>query len=725
MRTTIKSERNILLSANAVTEGGVHLAEGILGFKRTDEALTSTDFGSSGTGGSDPSPRYMLLYYMSHHATDLFRFPLKVGNIWTEKGHWHTQTRTSLEGYETVEVSEGIFQSSLKHKTVFTDAEVGSEQRNSLVNGTRYLWFTKGIGIVKMRYEHSNGVVTEAELLEYEIPVEEQEYFPLKVGNMWRYRWQNDYRDEAVIETCYVVNNFGKPEDFDRPMELASARYEVKIDADERRVVHVRCLLTPKQNNGETLLLSMSEFGTEGVHDGYGRYLRDLMVANADGEKLPIEDIGKTQWSVKATDKSPMMLSYRVLLNHDEGEWPPGRDEAPYLQKDCIFCPGYALFVVGEVSDIELCVNVPNNWHISTPWHRIGDKGHRFVIADQDDLMYAYMVLGTHSEKVAKSDEAEIVLAIGSGFKTAAIEIQSTVESLLRAYSRVFGGTPESRMLFVANPYGGKGETRGGVSGRSISVLIGGLLEKTRKDLWVPLVAHEICHIWIGTTIKFDEQEYWFTEGFTDYYSEIVSVRLGLLSEIDFLKNLGHACESYLSQVGGISMRDAGADKFANVGLVYYGGGLVASVLDVKIRKLTQNRKSLDDVMKQMYREFGVIDEACTMNDVIRVVTDVAGKDFKPFFDKYVSGTERLPFAEYFGEAGLKVHVKDELSDIDYVRKEMLGIQSLTRTPTGDLIIHKSQSYQDEDNLTAINGTPVSSEYMGRHQKGCQRLEIW
>ena len=619
-----------------------------------------------------------------------------------------------MESYERVEVSAGIFSDCLKHKTVFTDAEAGSEQRNSLVNGTRYLWFAEGIGVVKMRYEHSNGVVTEAELLEYEVPVEAQEYLPLQVGNMWRYKWHNDYRDEAVIETCHVVRNFEKPEDLGNPMALASARYEVKIDANERRVAHVKCVLTPKQESGETLLLSMSDFGTNGIHDGYGRYLRNLTVTDIDEETLPITMLGKTRWAVKAPDKSPVTLSYKVLLNHDEREWPPGRDEAPYVQEDCIFCPGYALFVVGEVSDIELYVDVPDNWHVSTPWQRIDDKGHRFAVADQDDLMYAYIVFGTHSEKMARlsnrADEAEIVLAIGGSFKVAAGEIQSAVGALLRAYSGVFGGTPKGKMLFVANPYGGKGETRGGVSGRSISTLMGGPLDETSKNFWVPLVAHEVCHIWIGTAIKFfDEREYWFMEGFTDYYSEIISVRLGLFSEGDFLKNLGRICESYLRQAGTLSMREAGADKMGNSGLVYCGGGLVAAALDVQIRKLTQSQRNLDDVMKQMYQEFGATDEKYTMDDVIRIVTDIAGKDFEPFFRKYVSGTERLPLAEYFGEIGLDVQIEEELPDFDYVRKEMLGIQSLVQTPTGAVIIDKSPAYQDGDNLAAINGTPVNS----------------
>ena len=62
MKETMKSERNIVLSASAATESGGHLAEGTFTLKKTDTVLTSIDFGTSGHGAGDPSPRYMLLY---------------------------------------------------------------------------------------------------------------------------------------------------------------------------------------------------------------------------------------------------------------------------------------------------------------------------------------------------------------------------------------------------------------------------------------------------------------------------------------------------------------------------------------------------------------------------------------------------------------------------------------------------------------------------------------
>ena len=718
MKKTVKSKRNIVFSNSAATESGRHLAEGIFNFKRTDTALTSD--GSSTSGHSLGSPMYMLLRHVSYKGgIDLFRFPLIIGNHWKQEGPCKSEATITLEGYETVEVSAGAFSSCLKHKTVFTDADAeddDAELRNAFVNGTRYLWFAKGVGLVKMRYEHSNGIVTEAELLEYKMPVEAQEYLPVQIGTQWKYRWQNISRDEATIEEWRVIRNFSEPENLDNPMELASARYEVKIEAAERRVAQVKCVLTPKVSsnlNGDRkpLLLSMSHFGAEDMCGGYGRYLRDLRTTDADGEEIPIIEIGETQWMVETENDLPVTLYYKVLLNHDEKEWRVGRPEIPYLQEDCIFLPGYAVFIVAKVEDIELYLDVPENWRVSTSWQRIGNEGHRFAITDENNLMSAYLLLGTHSERIARlskgAEEVEIVLALGGRFKASMDEVQKTVESLLHTYSGVFDGTPKDRMLFVANR--DEKHRGGGVSGRSISVLTSGSLSETDRSFWGPLVAHEVFHIWLGKTIGFKWQEYWFSEGFTEYYSRIVCTRLGLTSESDFLRDLESKWESYLSRQGECSIREAGEDKSANRELVYQGGSLIAAALDLQIRSLTQNWKSLDDVMKQMYLEFGLTGNKYTMRDVIRIVSRIVGEDLESFFCKYVVGTDRLPLEEYLRDAGVDANVEfsEELPRFGYIVHEMLGIGSIGGPTGGGMFIHGSKQYQDDDNLIGVNGTPV------------------
>ncbi len=234
-------ERTIVLSANAATETGQHLADGTVTLRETDTALTSASYQTRGMGKNDPSPRYMLVRYLVHHPTDLFRFPLVVGDTWTQEGDWDSQVETTLEGYEAVDVSADIFTICLKHKTVFTGANAGAERKSSLVNGTRYLWFAKGVGLVKMRYEHANGVVTEAELLEYNVPAKGEEYLPLQIDNTWTYRWQNSYRDEAVIEKWQVAENADLAQQGTTPPKvertIPDVSKKVSTDLKEIRIV--------------------------------------------------------------------------------------------------------------------------------------------------------------------------------------------------------------------------------------------------------------------------------------------------------------------------------------------------------------------------------------------------------------------------------------------------------------------------------------------------------
>ena len=717
----LKSEpRHISVQATAATETGEDIAEGGFDLCKTDKVFTSISSRTTGLSGDYPRPMYMLLHYVNHGSNiDLFRFPLVDESCWVQEGPHESEATTTVKGdRETVEVAAGVFPACIKHKTVFTNADVDdpdAESKNAFINGTRYLWFAEGVGLLKMRYEHANGVVTEAKLLEYKIPDASQEYLPVQVGTEWTYRWHSNYREEAVIEEWCVIRNFSHPEHLDNPMKLASARYEVKIDADEPRVAHVRCVLTPKADNEtkadrKLLRLFMNHFGTEWLYDGYARYLRDLTVIDANGNILPIEEIGKTQWIVEVQDESPVTLHYKVLLNHDERDWPFGRNEAPYAQADCIFWPGYALFIVGEVKDIELKVDVPDNWHVSTHWEQIEQDGHHFVCEDQDDLMFAYLVLGEYCKSRAKVGDTEVVVALGGRFKASICEVQGTVEALLEGYATVYGGTPKGRILFVANPYGEKGHLGGGASRRSITAHIGGELDEASRRFWLPLVSRVVGYVWVGRRgIISKEEEYWFSAGFTQYYSEIISARLGLTSESDFLRNFERIWKSYLSRQGELSIREAGEDKSANRELVYDGGCLVAAALDLQIRKRTQNRSSLDDVMQQMYQAFGLTDDVFTMRDVVRIISQIAGEDFKPFFNEYVVGTERLPLEGYFTDAGLDVEIAvgERLPSLRYILFQMLEIRSLGGPTGGGMFIHHSPQYQDDDNLICINGTPV------------------
>ena len=220
----VKMERNIKVSFNAATESGNQSGDGSVSLVRNDALLRVKSLNCGWEG--DSRFECVLTALLGTAITpSILRFPIVVGNTWTQEGFWNSQVKTSLDSHEQVEVPAGVFPTCLKHKSVLMDIdshsqngpliitndkryEPGDRQMSPFVNGVRYLWFAKGIGLVKTRYEHANGITTEIELMEYRTPGKTEEYLPLQIGSTYTYKSHSSYLDETIIETWRVTENF-------------------------------------------------------------------------------------------------------------------------------------------------------------------------------------------------------------------------------------------------------------------------------------------------------------------------------------------------------------------------------------------------------------------------------------------------------------------------------------------------------------------------------------
>lgn len=104
-----------------------------------------------------------------------------------------------------------------------------------------------------------------------------------------------------------------------------------------------------------------------------------------------------------------------------------------------------------------------------------------------------------------------------------------------------------------------------------------------------------------------------------------------------------------------ISIRESGDEKDKNRLLVYGGGSLIAFMLDVEMRQATQHSASVDLLMATLFQEFGHHKKRFSIDDIIRVTNELTKKDFKPFFDQYVTGNSPLPIKDYLKKVGLQL----------------------------------------------------------------------
>ncbi|MEE8258612.1 MAG: hypothetical protein V3R20_02860 [Sphingomonadales bacterium] len=136
---------------------------------------------------------------------------------------------------------------------------------------------------------------------------------------------------------------------------------------------------------------------------------------------------------------------------------------------------------------------------------------------------------------------------------------------------------------------------------RAFALFVSKDAEKLEKFKW--LLSHELFHNWLGGTIKPEEPEehmYWFTEGFTDYYARLLSLRGGRISLPDYAISFNQALRDYYFSPAKNFTREQVEENFWSnqyaQKLPYRQGDILAHNWNARIKTMSTAR-SLDDAM--------------------------------------------------------------------------------------------------------------------------------
>jgi predicted metalloprotease with PDZ domain len=143
-----------------------------------------------------------------------------------------------------------------------------------------------------------------------------------------------------------------------------------------------------------------------------------------------------------------------------------------------------------------------------------------------------------------------------------------------------------------------------------------GFMTQVTKDLPLDqldfLWTHEYFHTWNNRALgRFPEpqaQLYWFSEGFTDYYMNLLQLRLGLQSLDQYARAYDEAIASLAESPEGHAPNSEVVKRFFSDGdtigrLPYRRGMLLAAQWDAQIRATSAGRHSLDDAMRTLRDE--------------------------------------------------------------------------------------------------------------------------
>jgi predicted metalloprotease with PDZ domain len=218
----------------------------------------------------------------------------------------------------------------------------------------------------------------------------------------------------------------------------------------------------------------------------------------------------------------------------------------------------------------------------------------------------------------------------------------------------------------------------------------------------------------------------WVSEGFTVYYEDIVLRRAGLLTRDEVLTRASANIARYENAPGHLfqSATESSFDtwiKFmgrneniANTTISYYDKGAVLGLLlDLRIRNETQNRKSLDDVMRGLYAKYYKERKRGFTDEEFREECDsAAGVPLSEVFE-YAATVKDIDYPKYFAYAGLDI-------DMAAAQRPSAFLGATAEFHDGSLVISSIEwdspaqhsGLMAQDQILALDDTRVNAKSM-------------
>jgi predicted metalloprotease with PDZ domain len=174
--------------------------------------------------------------------------------------------------------------------------------------------------------------------------------------------------------------------------------------------------------------------------------------------------------------------------------------------------------------------------------------------------------------------------------------------------------------------------------------------------------SHELYHAWNIKSLRpaemlpydFKRENYAVTgliyEGITTYMGDLYLLKSGVFSPEQYLKELSKQVQKHLDNPARFSMSVAAAsfDTWLDGYVpgapgrkvsIYTEGCLLAFYVDFRLRKATQHKIGLEQVVKSLYYNFAEQNKGYTLADYQYTLENLSGESFAAFFQDYVSGT--------------------------------------------------------------------------------------
>jgi predicted metalloprotease with PDZ domain len=460
------------------------------------------------------------------------------------------------------------------------------------------------------------------------------------------------------------------------------ARYVVTVRNVEGQTADVMGTIPTAGRSRVDLMMPVWSPGFYRVED-YAQKVQDLEARGEDGTPLTVLHPTANEWTVESGKRARIVIAYRLLCDRRSVTT---NEIAPTY---AVFNPA-ATFVVPRTVvqarqwPIRVSLELPPGWTAVTalPGPKASARP-EFRADDYETLVDSPILAGVLSVYPFDVSGREHLL-VGAG-DMGAWDGARRARDLARIVAetrRFWGFLPYKRYVFLSVFR----EGGGGLEHKDSTLFTSSAARLATPKAylgWLGFVGHEYFHAFNVKRLRpvelgpfdFDKApttgSLWIPEGLTTYFAKLMVHRSGLSTREDYLGQLSAQIKALQSQPGRLlqtveeSSREVWSNSNSGVGpsastvSYYVKGDVLGFVLDARIRKATNGRRSIDDLLRLAYKRYSGA-RGFSAAQFEATAADVAGVDLSSWFARALRSTEELDYGEALDWFGLRFQ---EMSD--------------------------------------------------------------
>ena len=449
-------------------------------------------------------------------------------------------------------------------------------------------------------------------------------------------------------------------------------------------VFQLTCRIDAPDPEGQKVYLPAWIPGSYLVRD-YARHILSMQASGPAGP-LAVHKLDKATWQVEPAN-GPLLLTAEVYANDLSVR-------GAFLDAQHAFVNGVCVFPAVAGHEGTRCVvhlEPPageTRWELATALQRLSgvENGFgAFTASNYDELVDCPVLMGPLAR--ARFEVAGVPHTVSLvGRQEADLErLADDAATICASHADMFGGVPMPAYEFLVTVLN---SGYGGLEHRDSSALVcsrhdlprpgeRGVSEGYRKLLG--LISHEYFHLWNVKRIRPAEltpynlqrenytRQLWLFEGITSYYDDLGLLRAGLISADSYLELLGRTLTRVYRSGGrrrqtleessfDTWIKFYGPDENSPNALVsYYAkGAMVALALDLELRLRTDGLRSLDSVMRELWKEYGAR-QGVPDGAFERLAEEVSGVRLDEFFHQALRTTVDPPVGILLAQFGVRL----------------------------------------------------------------------